>query len=133
MQLTRIGTYQAGEVGPTGPSDVLALAVPTGGTYLNLTLPEFAPLKSAIDKSVPLMMTVEVANVAYRFGIQGSGAQADPSSFVYGPTAANQSAMMFANTRLPLPEIAPQGANGLAVRAYGAVGTCVMRIWSTGG
>ncbi len=71
--------------------------------------------------------------MAYIRGIQGSGAQADPSSFVYGPTAANQSAMMFANTRLPLPEIAPQGANGLAVRAYGAVGTCVMRIWSTGG
>lgn len=133
MEYTRIGTYQAGEVGPTGPSDVIALAVPTGGTYLNLTLPEFGPLKSAIDKSVPLMMAVENTNVAYRFGGQGSGAPADPGAFVYGPTAANQAACMFANTRLPLPEIAPPGSNGLAIRAYGGGGTGIMRIWSTGG
>ncbi len=112
---------------------VAVMSVPTGGTYLNLTEPRFAPLKDAIDRSVPLMVTAEGANVAYRYGIQGSGPLADPNMTVLGPTAANMCGMVFANTRLPLPEVAPQGANGLAITFSGTVGqTAMLRIWRTG-
>lgn len=130
-QLTKIINYAPGSAGPTGPALMVVLAVPTGGTHLNLEDPEFARLKECVDRSIPLMMAVEQTNVAYRFDIQGSGPSADPSMTVYGPTAANMAGMMFANTRLAIPEIAP-AAKGLSVRAYGAVGTCMMRIWRAG-
>lgn len=129
--LVTIVNYAPGSGGPTGPALMAVLAVPTGGTHINLSDPEYAAIKLCVDRSVPMMMAVEVTNVAYRFDIQGSGPSADPSMHVYGPTAANQAGMMFANTRLAIPEIAP-AAQGLSVRAYGAVGTCMMRIWRAG-
>ena len=133
MDGVRIAVGAPGALGPTGPSMVAVIPVPTGGTYVNLTEAAFAPLKDAIDRQVPLMMALEGGpNVAYRYGIQGSGPRVDPSAHVFGPTAANQAGMMFGNTRLPAPEIAPQGANGLALQSYGAVGTALLRIWRTG-
>jgi hypothetical protein len=129
--LVKIVNYAPGSAGPTGPALMAVLAVPTGGTHLNLNAPEFSALKNCVDRSIPMMIAVEQTNVAYRFDIQGSGPSADPSMTVYGPTAANMAGTIFANTRLAVPEIAP-AAEGLSVRAYGAVGTCMMRIWRAG-
>ncbi len=78
------------------------------------------------------MMTAEVTNIGYRYGIQGSGILADPQMTVIGPTAASMCGSIIANTRTQVPEIAPQGANGLAITAFGGVGTGMLRIWRTG-
>lgn len=131
MESVRVVISAPGELAPTGPAMVAVLTVPTGGTYLNLTEPKFAQLKGAIDRSIPLMVVCEGANVAYRYGIQGSGVPADPNSTVIGPTAASMCGSFLANTRLPIPEIAPQGANGLALTAYGVGSTATLRIWAT--
>lgn len=133
MDLIRQSVVGPGIAGPTGPSQVVVLFVPTGGTYLNLDEPQLSQLREAVDRSIPLMMSAEGGpSVAYRFGVQGSGPRVDPAANAYGPTAANQAGVIFNNTRLPTPEYAPQGFRGLAVQAYGAVGTSTLRMWRVG-
>lgn len=131
MDSVRVVISAPGELSPTGPAMVAAVVVPAGGTYYNLNEPQWAPLRGAIDRSIPLMMTAEGMNLGYRFGIQGSGMAADPSMTVYGPTPAAMCGSILANTRLPLPEIAPVQARGLAVTPYGTSATATLRIWAT--
>jgi hypothetical protein len=115
------------------------MMVPTGGTHLNLGAPEFSQLQDAIKRSIPLMFSVEGPyNVAYRFDPVGSGPPADPYMHVYGPTAANQSGVLFTGERTTIPEMVGPVAEGLAIRGYpplgtSAVGTGILRIWSTSG
>ncbi len=131
---TRFTTAAPTELGPTGPPSVTVLFIggTTGGTHLNIDGdPQLASLKAAVAVDSPLMMAAEVANVYYSFASMGSGAPADPAAGVYGPTSINQCGIIFAGTRLPLPEQAPHGAKGLKI-SCGAGGTATLRIWSTG-
>jgi hypothetical protein len=119
--------------GPTGPSSVIAFAVPTGGTHLNLDEPRFAMLADAAKQGKSFILAADNANVSYAWALVGSGLSADPSMTVIGPTALNTPGVIYANTRTVLPERAPQVAKGLVVNAYGGSGaTGILRIWKIG-
>ncbi len=117
--------------GPTGPSQVVAIAVPTGGTHLNLDEPRFETLRFGAERGIPFQLASDVANTYYAWSLVGSGLNADPAATVVGPTAINSPGVLYANTRTTLPEQAPVGAKGLVVRA-GGIGTGMLRIWRTG-
>lgn len=118
--------------GPTGPCSQFAVAVPTGGTHLNLDESAFAGLADAAAKGIPLVVAADTTNIAYAWAMVGSGLNADPAMTFNGPTAVNTPGVVYANTRTFIPERAPQAAKGLVVRSYGAVGTGVLRVWRTG-
>ncbi len=132
MQGTRELIVGPGDAGPTGPTRVVVLAVPAGGTHINLTEPRFAMLKVAADNVVPVRITAEGANVYYHWSSVGTGLAADPTMTVLGPTGANQSAVVFAGQAPMHPEFPPQGANGLCVSAPLGGGTAMLRISRTG-
>ena len=131
MEGVRLSVLGPTIYGPTGPSYVVAVAVPTGGTHLNLDEPRFEVLRSAAEKGIPFQLGADVAPIYYAWSLVGSGLNADPLATVIGPTATNSPGVLYANTRTTLPEQAPIGAKGLVVRS-GAGGTGVMRIWRTG-
>jgi hypothetical protein len=132
MQGTRTAVLGPVVYGPTGPSYVVALAVPTGGTHLNLDEPRFAVMRDACDRGIPFQIAAETASIYYAWAMVGSGLNADPQATVVGPTAINSPGVLFQNTRTPLPEQAPIGARGLVIRAAGTGATGVMRLWRTG-
>ena len=132
MQGARVLTGGPQEYGPTGPPHISVFLVPAGGTHLNVDNdPALTDLRNAVNADNPLMMAAENANIYYAWASVGSGSAIDPGMSVYGPTAINQCGVVFANTRVVLPEQAPHGAKGLKLSA-GTGATAIFRIWSTG-
>lgn len=134
MQGVRIDVTGPVIYGPTGPSNVTVVAVPTGGTHLNLDEPAFTRLREAAAAQIPFVIAADNSAITYAWALVGSGLNADPQATVYGPTAINSPGVLYANTRTVLPERAPAGAKGLVVRSISAgVGaTGVLRIWRIG-
>ena len=118
--------------GPTGPVYPIAIQVPVGGTHLNLDEPRFAMLKDAAATDKPLMVAADLVSIAYNWSMQGSGLSADPAMSVIGPTGVNQCGVIYANTRVDQPELAPHGAKGLVVAPLGGVGSGMLRFWRVG-
>jgi hypothetical protein len=120
--------------GPTGPSNVTVLAVPTGGTHINLDEPQFFRIQEAAKVGIPFILAADNSQITYAWALVGSGLNADPKATVYGPTAMNSPGVLYADTRTVIPERAPEGVKGLVVRsntaAIGATG--MLRIWRTG-
>jgi len=113
--------------GMTGPSHVTVIAVPTGGTHLNLNEPALLDLLRASQGGIPLKVVAEGANVYMAWHPQGSGAAADPSANAFQGTGMNQASVVFAGVTPYLPEMIPPGYQGLAVRST-SVGTGVLRL-----
>ncbi len=109
----------------------MALTVPTGGTHLNLNEPQLSSLKYAADHDIPLAIGADGGTVFYMWAMVGSGLSADPTMSAYGATGVNQCGVVYATTRLDVPETAPHGANGLVINRLGG-GTATLRLWRTG-
>jgi hypothetical protein len=117
--------------GPTGPAYPVALTVPTGGTHLNLDEPRFDSLRYAAEHDIPLAVAADGGAVFYNWAMVGSGLSADPAMTAIGATGVNQCGVVYANTRLDIPELAPHGAKGLVINRLNG-GTATIRFWRTG-
>lgn len=118
--------------GPTGPAYPIALTVLGGSTHISLDEPKYAMLKDAAANDRPLMVAADSISVVYNWSMVGSGLSADPAMTAVGATGVNQCGVIYANSRLDQPELAPHGAKGLVFASLTAGATGTLRFWRTG-